>query len=66
MECLQPPCCACGCVFVRCGCGGPGRDRYLEWVRAGPVPGDFAEELCDSLGREVANGDDAVVAGGST
>ena len=32
---------------------------------ARPVLGDLAEELCDRLRREVADGDDAVVAGGS-
>ena len=29
------------------------------------MPGDLAQEVCDGLGRELADGDDAVVAGGS-
>ena len=29
------------------------------------MPSDLGDELCDRLGREVADGDDAVVAGGS-
>ena len=50
-----------------CGgrCGGPGGDGYVEWSVGCAVPIDLAQELCDRLRREVADGDDAVVAGSS-
>jgi hypothetical protein len=50
---------------MRCGRGSPGRDCYVEGFLAGPVPGDVAQELCDGFWWDVADGDDAVVAGGS-
>src|SRR2546430_11713192 len=65
VEGLQPPGGARRLVLVGCATGGPGGDGYVEWSVGCAVPIDLAQELWDRLRREVADGDDAVVAGGS-
>ena len=63
LERLEPPRCARSFVLTSWGAGGPRSDRYVEGFLARPVASGVAQELCDGLGWEVADGDDAVVAG---